>query len=208
MLDRCATLTVAEPRTPYQLTTTGQPWLEVLVDRPYPRDSQEDQQILTYSIPPDLTVEIGDILSVPFGSQVIGGIALRFLENLPAGLEENQIRPVEDVITKGFFPDNYWQLLTKIAQYYATDLITVVRVALPTGLLRSSQRRIRLKPEAIPPGAEVFCTPLSRQILSLLKNQKEGDYSAKYLQENRNSPSSGRRNVAAGIGTTCRDKTF
>jgi primosomal protein N' (replication factor Y) len=102
---------------------------------------------------------------------------------LPAGLEENQIRPVEDVITKGFFPDNYWQLLTKIAQYYATDLITVVRIALPTGLLRSSQRRIRLKPEAIPPGAEVFCTPLSRQILSLLKNQKEGDYSAKYLQE-------------------------
>jgi primosomal protein N' (replication factor Y) len=183
MLDRCATLTVAEPRTPYQLTTTGQLWLEVLVDRPYPRDSQEDQQILTYSIPQDLTVEIGDILSVPFGSQVIGGIALRFLENLPAGLEENQIRPVEDVIAKGFFPDNYWQLLTKIAQYYATDLITVVRVALPTGLLRSSQRRIRLKPEAIPPGAEVFCTPLSRQILSLLKNQKEGDYSAKYLQE-------------------------
>ncbi|MDJ0547177.1 MAG: primosomal protein N', partial [Microcystis sp. M53601_WE4] len=136
MLDRCATLTVAEPRTPYQLTTTGQLWLEVLVDRPYPRDSQEDQQILTYSIPQDLTVEIGDILSVPFGSQVIGGIALRFLENLPAGLEENQIRPVEDVIAKGFFPDNYWQLLTKIAQYYATDLITVVRVALPTGLLR------------------------------------------------------------------------
>jgi primosomal protein N' (replication factor Y) len=183
MLDRHATLTVAEPRTPYQLTTTRQPWLEVLVDRPYPRDSQEDQQILTYSIPPDLTVEIGDILSVPFGSQVIGGIALRFLENLPPGLEENQIRPVEDVIAKGFFPDNYWQLLTKIAQYYATDLITVVRVALPTGLLRSSQRRIRLKPAAIPPGAEVFCTPLSRQILSLLKNQKEGDYSAKYLQE-------------------------
>jgi primosomal protein N' (replication factor Y) len=183
MLDRHATLTVAEPRTPYQLTTTPQLWLEVLVDRPYPRDSQEDEQILTYSIPPYLTVEIGDILSVPFGSQVIGGIALRFIENLPPGLEENQIRPVEDVITKGFFPDNYWQLLTKIAQYYATDLITVVRVALPKGLLRSSQRRIRLKPDAIPPGAEVFCTPLSRQILSLLKNQKEGDYSAKYLQE-------------------------
>lgn len=183
MLDRCATLTVAEPHTPYQLTTSGQLWLEVLVDRPYPRDSQEDQQLLTYSVPPDLTVEIGDILSVPFGSQVIGGIAVRFLENLPAGLAANQVRPVDDVITKGFFPDNYWQLLTKIAQYYATDLITVVRVALPTGLLRRSQRRIRLKREAIPPGAEVFCTPLSRQILSLLKNQKKGDYSAEYLQD-------------------------
>jgi len=172
MLDRHATLTVAEPRTPYQLTTTRQPWLEVLVDRPYPRDSQEDQQILTYSIPPDLTVEIGDILSVPFGSQVIGGIALRFLENLPAGLEENQVRPVEDVITKGFFPDNYWQLLTKIAQYYATDLITVVRVALPTGLLRRSQRRIRLTRSDSPRCRSFLYSPLPSDFIPAQKSKR------------------------------------
>jgi primosomal protein N' (replication factor Y) (superfamily II helicase) len=183
MIDHCAILTVAESGTPYQLTTTPQQWLQVLVDRPYPRDNHEDQQLLTYSIPCDLRVEIGDILSIPFGSQVIGGIAIRFLENVPPELEENQIRPIEEVIARGFFPNNYWQILEKVAHYYATDLITVVRVALPPGLLRSSQRRIRLKPETIPPGAEVFCTPISGQILSLLKNQKDGDYSAKYLQE-------------------------
>ena len=167
---------VAEPRSTYQLSLSTQKWVEVLVDCP------GTQGLYTYSVPPDLVIQPGDIVSVPFGAQIMGGIAIRFVESPPADLDISRIRPVEDVITSGFFPPTYWQLIQQVAQYYATDLINVIRVALPPGLLGRSQRRVRLQPEAIPPGAEEFCSLTARQVLQLLRTQKEGHYSVSYLR--------------------------
>jgi primosomal protein N' (replication factor Y) (superfamily II helicase) len=167
---------VAEPTENYDTKSSPQRWVEVLVDVP------GVQGLYTYSLPEDLTVQPGDILSVPFGLQITGGIAIRLLDTPPRNLEPQRIRDVEDVISIGFFSDDYWQLLQKVAEYYLTDLISTIRVALPPGLLVRSQKRIRLCLDKIPPGAETFCTPVARKVLQLLKQQKEGNYSINYLR--------------------------
>lgn len=185
-----ANFLVAEPRSTYILNSPIQKWVEVLVDCP------GTQGLYTYAIPEDLSLQPGDIVSVPFGAQIMGGIAIRFVELPPENLEISRIRPVEDVITSGFFPDTYWQLIQQVAKYYATDLITVIRVALPPGLLGKSQRRVRLQTAAIPHGAEEFCSLVARQVLQLLRSQKEGNYSVSYLRNQIRGASKGIRELS------------
>ncbi|MGK7917700.1 MAG: primosomal protein N' [Prochloraceae cyanobacterium] len=175
MLESNCSLVVAEPGSSYQCGLSEKQWLEVLVDCP------GVQGLYTYSLPSDLSVQPGDIVSVPFGAQQMGGIAIRVLESPPADLDPNCIREVEDKIASGLFANSYWLLLQRVADYYCSELITAIRVALPPGLLGRSSRRIRLKSEAIPQGAETFCSVTARQILRLLKSQKDGNYSAQYL---------------------------
>jgi primosomal protein N' (replication factor Y) len=55
-------LLVAEAQSSY--TVNSQQWVEVLVDCP------GIQGLYTYSLPTDLTVRGGDIVSVPFGMQI------------------------------------------------------------------------------------------------------------------------------------------
>jgi primosomal protein N' (replication factor Y) len=185
-----ASLMVAEPTSTYQTEPSQPSWVEILVDCP------GVQGLYTYSLPADLTVQSGDIVSVPFGAQITGGIVIRLLESPPADLDISRIRPIEDVITTGFFPSSYWQLLQQVAQYYCCDLMSVIRVALPPGLLGRSQRRIRLNKEAIPAGAETFCSPPARQILRLLQSQSEGDYSFNYLKNQIRGVSRGIRELS------------
>ena len=182
----------AESRTTYQSETSAPQWLwvEVLVDCP------GIQGLYTYSLPSDLVVQSGDIVSVPFGMQITGGIAIRLLDSPPDDLDVSRIRPVEDVITSGFFPETYWQLLEKLADYYCTDLMSAIRVALPPGLLERSQRRIRLNSAAIPPGAETFCSAVAGQILQLLKKQKDGNFSVNYLRNQLKGASRGIRELS------------
>ncbi len=180
-------LLAAEPQSSYQVDS--QQWVEVLVDFP------GTQGLYTYSIPADFRVNSGDIVSIPFGAQIIGGIAIRLLSAPPENLDPQRIRGVEDVITSGFFQDTYWQLLEKIANYYSTDLISAIRVALPPGLLGRSQRRVRLNTESIPPGAETFCSVVAGQVLRLLQSQKEGDYSVNYLRNQIKGASRGIREL-------------
>jgi primosomal protein N' (replication factor Y) (superfamily II helicase) len=172
--DLTSSFLVAEPREYYQVASYR--FVEVLVDCP------GLQGLYTYSLPSDLAVRVGDILSVPFGSQVTGGIAIRLSNFPPTGLELEKIRAVEEIIVSGFFPDNYWQLLEKVNNYYSADLMSTIRVALPPGLLGRSQRRIRLRSEGIPQGAELFCSAIASKILKVLQQQKDGDYSVNYLQ--------------------------
>lgn len=169
---------VAETKQPYasnsDVFSSRPQWIEVLVDCP------GTQGLYTYRIPPDLEIQPGDILSVPFGSQQVGGIAIRLLDHLPAELEATSIRLVEEVVSQGFFPKTYWILLQQVAAYYCTPLMQVIRTALPPGLLGRSQRRIRLS-TASPNGAPSLQPPAQR-ILELLQAQRHGDYSWHYLQ--------------------------
>ncbi|MEY2831043.1 MAG: hypothetical protein RLZZ574_301, partial [Cyanobacteriota bacterium] len=167
-------LLVAEPQVIYEMNP--QQWVEVLVDSP-----GETQGLYTYSLPPELIVQSGDIVSVPFGMQLTGGIAIRLVTSPPVDLDPARIRPIEDVITSGFFKDTYWHLLEKIADYYSTDLMSAIRVALPPGLLGRSQRRVKLSSD-LPPGAETFCSVVAGKILRLLQSQKDGDYSVNHLR--------------------------
>ena len=163
---------VAEFTTLYQSDKT-QRWIEVLVD------CQGVQGLYTYSLPAQLVVQPGDILSVPFGSQQLGAIAIRLIDEPPRDLDPASIRDVEEVVSTGFFPAAYWQLLNRVAEYYYTPLMQVIRAALPPGLLVRSQRRLRLVGNE---SSAIFLSPTARQIIELLKTQASGDYSFVYLQ--------------------------
>ena len=176
LIDTKAKFLVAEPQQSYTVDSLQELWVEVLVDSP------GIQGLYTYSIPSPMVVQAGDIVSVPFGPRIVGGIAIRVIDEIRADLDPQRIRPIEDLITSGFFPDRYWQLLQKLADYYLTDLMSAIRVALPPGLLGKSQRRIRLKSEALPPGVEVFCSAVGKQVLELLQRSKDGHYSITHLR--------------------------
>lgn len=170
-----STLVVAEPGSSYQSGSTSYRWIEVLVDCP------GAQGIYTYKLPAELEVQPGDILTVPFGAQQVGAIAIRPVDQPPADLAPDKIKNVEDVVSVGFLPATYWALLNRVAEYYYTPLIQVIRGALPPGLLGRSQRRIRLIGE-IKRGVDAFLSPTARQILQLLQAQSAGDYSFAYIQ--------------------------
>lgn len=156
--------------------SAAEKWLEVLVDCP------GTQGLYTYKLPLDLVVNPGDILSVPFGSQQVGAIAIRPLSQLPTDLESSQLRTVTEIVSSGFFPPGYWLLLERVANYYHTSLMQAIRVALPPGLLQRSQRRIRLAVAAIPPGSTTFLSSPACQLLTLLQANSKGDYTWTYLQ--------------------------
>ncbi|NEP80477.1 MAG: primosomal protein N' [Okeania sp. SIO3B3] len=178
---------LAEPGSSYTSNhpQESQEWVEVLVDVPFKTstdDAEEEEKLFTYKIPPDLDIQPGDILTVPFGSQQVGAIAIRKTSQLPEGLTRERIKNVSDIITRGFFPPTYWQLIEKVASYYQTPIIRVIRTALPPGLLKRSQRRIRIIEEAIPTGAEIFLNATAKKILETLQNSKTKDYTWQYIQ--------------------------
>lgn len=170
-------LMVAQPTTLYQIKSSQAKFFEVLVD------CHGSQGLYTYSEPQDLMIEIGDIVSVQFGAQQIGGIVIRELSAPPVDLEINRIKEIEDVIVSGFFTPKYWQIVEKVAGYYYTELMTVIKVALPPGLLRKETRRIKLNQDKLAEIVPEFCSEAAQVILRLLQEQKDGDYSEKYLRE-------------------------
>ncbi len=165
---------VAEPQATYAIEPPQNRWVEVLVDCP------GAQGFYTYKLPIDLQVQTGDILSVPFGAQQVGAIAIRLLAAAPLDLDSTHIREVEAVVSAGFFPPSYWTLLSRVARYYHTSLMQVVKVALPPGLLTRSQRRIRQMKDQRSP--DLPLSPCAQHILDVLKVSKTGDYSWQFVQ--------------------------
>ncbi|MFM2062956.1 MAG: hypothetical protein RLZZ507_2626 [Cyanobacteriota bacterium] len=188
-----SSLVVAEPGELYNSKTTVYRWIEVLVDFP------GSSELFTYKLPEQLEIKPGDILTVPFGTQQVGAIAIRFLSQPPADLAPEKIREVEDVVSKGFFPSTYWELLNRIAAYYYTPLIQVIRVALPPGILGRSQRRLRLtslgKDQDVLSNTSVFMSPTAQQVLQLLQKTSTGDYSYYYIQQKIKSAYRGTREL-------------
>jgi primosomal protein N' (replication factor Y) (superfamily II helicase) len=166
---------VAEPITGYAIGNKSYGLVEVLVDCP------GIQALYTYNIPEKFTVQVGDILSVPLNGQVVGGIAIRFIDRSMVDFPLDRIRDIEDVVASGLFKPDYWHWLIKISEYYYTPLIQVIKVALPPGLLTKSQRRIRLTPMLS--NLDVFLSNPAQQILKLLRSKPEGDYSWQYIQQ-------------------------
>ncbi len=121
------------------ITTSQAKWIEVLVDCP------STKSLYTYRMPDDAEVGPGDIVSVPFGRAQVGGIAIRQIDALSEGLDPSSIKPIESIVNSSFFTQEYWRLLMRVARYYQTPFVRVIRTALPPGLLSRSQRRVRLR---------------------------------------------------------------
>jgi primosomal protein N' (replication factor Y) (superfamily II helicase) len=156
-------------------------WVSALVDCP------GAQGLYTYGIPIDLQVVVGDILSVPFGPQQVGAIALSIQDDRSTldlqSVDSSKIRPVNAVICSGFFPTYYWKLLHQVADYYQTSLMQVVRVALPPGLLSRSQRRLKLRDLDAVDLSTVHLSATAHQLLDILSQSKTGDYSWRFVQQ-------------------------
>lgn len=166
---------------------TPKGWVDVLVDCP------GAQGLYIYAVPPHLTVQPGDILTVPFGAQQVGAIAVHRRSSPPVDLEASQIRWVEEVVSQGFFPADYWTLLRQVADYYCTPLMQVIRVALPPGLLRRSQRRIR---QVTAPSLQNSpqTTP-AQHLLAALAQSKTRDLTWQFLQQRVRGAASGLREL-------------
>ncbi|MBX2863683.1 MAG: primosomal protein N' [Leptolyngbyaceae cyanobacterium MAG.088] len=153
--------------------------VEVLVDCP------GVQGLYTYRMSKDFDVEPGDIVSVTFGGRQLGAIAIRLISISSISNIAYQLRNIDAIVSQGFFSKDYWKLLERVADYYQTALIQVIRTALPPGLLGRSQRRIRLK---LPPqnpdllsGMQGFDPP-AQALLNALSRSPQGDYTWRYLQ--------------------------
>ncbi|WP_310484698.1 primosomal protein N', partial [Chamaesiphon sp. VAR_48_metabat_403] len=166
---------VSEPITGYALGDRAAGLVEVLVDCP------GTQALYTYNVPERLKIRVGDILSVPLGGQVVGGIAIRFVDRLPENLAIDKIKDIDDVVASGLFKANYWQWLEQIADYYYTPLIQVIKVALPPGLLTRSHRRIRSI--YLDANSDVFLGDIAKKILDLLNSQSARNYSWQHIQK-------------------------
>ncbi len=173
---KSSVIAVAEPGGSYQSPAKLPEWVEVLVDCPGCSD------LFTYKIPAQLAIKPGDILSVPFGATQVGAIAIRLLTEPNLDIPLEKIREVEDVVSEGFFPAGYWTLLNRVAAYYYTPLILVIRVALPPGLLGRSQRRLRLTSLG-KKNLAIYISPIAQQVITLLEKTPTADYSYHYIQQ-------------------------
>ena len=173
---KSSVIAVAEPGGSYQSPAKLPEWVEVLVDCPGCSD------LFTYKIPAQLAIKPGDILSVPFGATQVGAIAIRLLTEPNLDIPLEKIREVEDVVSEGFFPPGYWTLLNRVAAYYYTPLIQVIRVALPPGLLGRSQRRLRLTSLG-KKNLAIYISPIAQQVITLLEKTPTADYSYHYIQQ-------------------------
>jgi primosomal protein N' (replication factor Y) len=180
---------VAEPGSSYETASSPSKWVEALVYCPgIGEDAQNGEdsrsmQLYTYSLPPEMEVQPGDILTVPFGTQVLRAIAIRIINQPPANLAPEKIRDIDEVVSPGFLRATYSTLLLRVASYYHAPLMTVIKATLPPGLLDKPQRRLRLNPDTIPTGAAAFLSLSARGILEVLQASKTSDCAWNYVKQ-------------------------
>lgn len=154
------------------------------------------QGLYSYTIPEHCVVSPGDILSVIFGTQHVGAIAVEVFSLSDLGQETDefsvpiaQLRPIQDVMCAGFFPPSYWKLLQWTAHFYQTPLMQVVRSALPPGLLSRSQRRLKLlKRCSFSEVEDLGLSDPAQQIVRLLLQSKAGEYAWRFIQQRIHPP--------------------
>lgn len=107
--------------------------------------------LYTYRVPAELEVRPGDIVSVPFGAQQVGAIAIKTYaksaaHNQSEGSLPQSLKSIESIVKNAFFTEEYWQLLIRIAGYYQTPFIRIVRTALPPDCYRNPSAEFGSKP--------------------------------------------------------------
>jgi len=146
------------------------PWVDVLVDVP------GTQEVFTYQAIPG--VAVGDVVQVPWRQRSVVGIVLGRVAALPEGVTPEQVKPIAALVHAQPFPPDYWPLLQKVADYYQTSLVQVLRLALPPGVFRRSQTRIKVTATTAPP----YLSAPAQKLWDVLQSGS-GDYSRRYLEQ-------------------------
>tara|TARA_B110000438_G_scaffold24798_1_gene23127 strand:- start:7094 stop:9589 length:2496 start_codon:yes stop_codon:yes gene_type:complete len=114
---------------------------EVAVDFP-----DEHSRTFTYSIPETLTLVVGDLVWVPFGSRTIQGVVFETIATAETELEK--IRPVTARTVDGpFVSEHLIRVARWVAEFYRTTLFTACSLLLPPGA--SSRLRTWISPGVI-----------------------------------------------------------
>lgn len=93
----------------------------------------------SYIIPPEMSdkIKIGQALLVPFGRQgLINAFCVGFSDYLPPEIRAKRVAKILDETP--LFSVEYLKLLEWVANYYCTDLITVLNTAIPLKLIEKS----------------------------------------------------------------------
>lgn len=93
----------------------------------------------SYIIPPEMSdkIKIGQALLVPFGRQgLINAFCVGFSDYLPPEIRAKRVGKILDETP--LFSVEYLKLLEWVANYYCTDLITVLNTAIPLKLIEKS----------------------------------------------------------------------
>lgn len=93
----------------------------------------------SYIIPPEMNdkIKIGQALLVPFGRQgLINAFCVGFSDYLPSEIKAKRVAKILDETP--LFSVEYLKLLEWVANYYCTDLITVLNTAIPLKLIEKS----------------------------------------------------------------------
>lgn len=109
--------------------------VEVIVNSPGLRG----RSAFTYSAPPNLSVEVGDLVRVPFGSRRALGVVCR-----TDGQPLAEVKDIEEVVeSRAVWP---WQIALAqwVSEYYCCSLGDAIRLVLPPALRRRVTSAIRL----------------------------------------------------------------
>ncbi len=135
------------------------------------------RRTFSYTVPPDLSVAIGQAVWVPFGDKLLQGIVLELTER-PAVEETKEIAGV--IEPRPLLSPAYISLALWISHYYLSPLFEAVALMLPPGFERKALTFISLSkvPDDFDPAS---LAPEQRQVFDRL--QKEGRISQKHLEK-------------------------
>ena len=126
----------------------------------------------SYLIPDSLRnkIQIGQILLVPFGRQgLINAFCVGFSDYLPEEIKAKNIHSIID--EKPLFSLEYLKLLEWVANYYCTDLVTVINAAIPLKLIEKNSKTEQVIEFVTFDGA----TKRQKEILELLRISGKSD---------------------------------
>ena len=122
----------------------------------------------SYLIPDYLQykIQIGQVLLVPFGRQgLIQAFCVGFSDYMPEGIKAKKIHSI--VEEKPLFSLDYLKLLEWVANYYCTDLVTVINAAIPLKLIEKASKTEQIIEFLSFEGA----TKRQKEILELLQSK-------------------------------------
>ncbi|MFB0918559.1 MAG: DEAD/DEAH box helicase, partial [Clostridiaceae bacterium] len=105
------------------------------VDRPF-----------LYQIPDGLSVDIGDAVSVNFGTQKkkSNAYVMEMMDELPDDLDSKKIKSISDIIRKSVFTFKGLELINFLKKNYLCTYLDAIRLLIPKGDLKTKDHKTRL----------------------------------------------------------------
>lgn len=150
----------------------------------------------TYSCPDGMEMLPGTRVLTPFGGRKVVGIFLGFVEQLPAGLSPEKVRPIERILDPApAISAKVIELIEWMSRYYCAPIGEVFRAALPKRLIKVDQ------PKTTRPTTPREIAPFVEARVELVAEQR--DALAKILAESlKDSPTPMLLHGITGSGKT------